>query len=94
MSRFEGVQDNEAGPLTRLLFWFTKRALGPKYLDIHSAVGRKAQVTEEQLRDITQFEAHFDEREKTVPRLATALTLTPADVSDNETGGGLSPQAN
>jgi len=28
MSRFEGVQDNEAGLLTRLLFWFAKRALG------------------------------------------------------------------
>ena len=28
MSRSEGVQDNEAGLLTRLLFWFAKRALG------------------------------------------------------------------
>lgn len=28
MSRFEGVQDNEAGLLTRLLFWLAKRALG------------------------------------------------------------------
>ena len=28
MSRFEGVQDNQAGLLTRLLFWFAKRALG------------------------------------------------------------------
>ena len=28
MSRFEGVQDNEAGLLTGLLFWFAKRALG------------------------------------------------------------------
>jgi 4-carboxymuconolactone decarboxylase len=36
------------------------------------------------LHDITQFESspHFDEREKTVLRLATALTLTPANVSD------------
>ena len=36
------------------------------------------------MRDITQFESspHFDEREKTVLRLATALTLTPANVSD------------
>ena len=36
------------------------------------------------MRDITQFESspHFDEREKSVLRLATALTLTPANVSD------------
>lgn len=36
------------------------------------------------MRDITQFESspHFDEREKTVLRLAAALTSTPADVSD------------
>jgi len=36
------------------------------------------------LHDIAQFESspHFDEREKTVLRLATALTLTPANVSD------------
>ena len=36
------------------------------------------------MHDITQFESspHFDEREKTVLRLAAALTLTPANVSD------------
>ena len=36
------------------------------------------------MQDITKFESspHFDEREKTVLRLATALTLTPASVSD------------
>lgn len=36
------------------------------------------------MHDITKFESspHFDEREKTVLRLATALTLTPASVSD------------
>jgi len=28
MSRSQGVQDNQAGLLTRLLFWFAKRALG------------------------------------------------------------------
>lgn len=28
MSRSQGVQDNEAGLLTRILFWFAKRHLG------------------------------------------------------------------
>jgi 4-carboxymuconolactone decarboxylase len=47
-------------------------------------VGRKQGITEQQLHDLTQFESspHFDDREKTVLRLATALTRTPADVSD------------
>jgi len=37
------------------------------------------------LHDITRFEwsPHFDESEKTVLRLATALTITPAGVSDD-----------
>jgi 4-carboxymuconolactone decarboxylase len=47
-------------------------------------VGRKEGITEQQLHDLAQFEAsaHFDEREKIVLRLATALTRTPANVSD------------
>lgn len=47
-------------------------------------MGRKAGVTEEQLHDLTQFESspHFDAREKLVLRLASTLTRTPADVSD------------
>ncbi|HYA61717.1 MAG TPA: hypothetical protein VED66_00855 [Candidatus Sulfotelmatobacter sp.] len=47
-------------------------------------MGRKQGVTEQQLHDIAQFESspHFDDGEKTVLRLATALTRTPADVSD------------
>ncbi len=47
-------------------------------------MGRKEGITEQQLQDITQFESspHFDEKEMTVLRLATALTRTPANVSD------------
>ncbi len=47
-------------------------------------MGRKAGLTEEQLHDLAQFEssAHFDRRQKLVLRLATALTRTPAEVSD------------
>jgi alkylhydroperoxidase family enzyme len=41
-------------------------------------------MTEEQLRDLTQFESspHFSNREKLVLRLVTSLTSTPADVPD------------
>jgi hypothetical protein len=28
MSRSQGVQDNQIGPITRILFWFAKRHLG------------------------------------------------------------------
>ena len=47
-------------------------------------MGRKAGVTEEQLRDLAQFEssAHFNEREKLVLRLTVALTRVPTNVSD------------
>jgi len=47
-------------------------------------VGRKEGITEPQLHNLTRFESspHFDDREKTVLRLATALTRTPAHVSD------------
>ena len=48
-------------------------------------MGRKAGVTEEQLRDLRQFETsvHFNEDEKLVLRLAKALTRTPSNVSDD-----------
>jgi alkylhydroperoxidase family enzyme len=48
-------------------------------------VGRKDEnLTEEQLRDMAQFESssHFTETEKNVLRLAVALSRTPANVSD------------
>jgi len=47
-------------------------------------VGRKSGITEEQLQDVAQFESspHFDDREKTVLRLAVAMSRTPATVSD------------
>jgi alkylhydroperoxidase family enzyme len=47
-------------------------------------VGRKAGITEEQLRDLSRFEesAAFTEPEKLVLRLAAAMTRTPASVDD------------
>jgi alkylhydroperoxidase family enzyme len=53
-------------------------------VDLHSAVGRKAGVTEEQLRDMANFEnsAAFGEREKLVLRMAAAMTRTPATIDD------------
>jgi alkylhydroperoxidase family enzyme len=47
-------------------------------------VGRKTGLTEQQLHDLTQFESspYFDEQEKTVLRLATALTYIPTNVPD------------
>lgn len=47
-------------------------------------MGRKSGITEQQLHDLAQFEssAHFDEQQKTVLRLATALTHIPTNVSD------------
>lgn len=46
-------------------------------------MGRKAGVTEEQLRDLAEFEnsGYFDETEKVVLRLTAALTATPSNVS-------------
>lgn len=53
-------------------------------MDINSAVGRNAGITDEQLEDLAVFEAspHFDHREKVVLRYAEGMTRTPADVSD------------
>lgn len=51
---------------------------------IHSAVSRKAGITEEQLVDLSRFEssAHFNDEEKLVLRLVLSLTRTPSDVCD------------
>lgn len=53
-------------------------------MDINSAVGRNAGISDEQLEDLTNFETspHFDQREKAVLRYAEGMTRTPADVSD------------
>lgn len=42
-------------------------------------------ITEEQLRDLAQFDAspYFNEEEKMVLRLAVELTRTPSEVSDD-----------
>jgi len=47
-------------------------------------VSRKFGITEDQLLDLARFESstHFNERERLVLRLATELTRTPANVSD------------
>jgi alkylhydroperoxidase family enzyme len=48
-------------------------------------VGRKAGVSEEQLRELARFEASpaFNATEKLVLGLTVALTRTPANVSDD-----------
>jgi alkylhydroperoxidase family enzyme len=42
-------------------------------------------ITEEQLRDLSRFDAsaHFNEEEKLVLRLAVELTRTPSEISDD-----------
>jgi alkylhydroperoxidase family enzyme len=53
-------------------------------VDINSAGGREAGITDVQLEDLASFEtsANFDDREKAVLRYAEGMTRTPADVSD------------
>jgi alkylhydroperoxidase family enzyme len=53
-------------------------------VDINSAGGRDAGITDAQLEDLASFDAstHFDRREKAVLRYAEGMTRTPADVSD------------
>jgi alkylhydroperoxidase family enzyme len=53
-------------------------------VDINSAVGRDAGITDEQLGELAGFETspHFDRREKAVLRYAEGMTRTPAEVSD------------
>ena len=52
-------------------------------MDINSAVGRDAGITDQQLEDLARFEKspNFDRREKAVLRYAEGMTRTPADVS-------------
>lgn len=47
-------------------------------------MGRKAGVTEDQLRELHQFEtsAHFNDREQLVLRLAEAMSRTPANIPE------------
>jgi alkylhydroperoxidase family enzyme len=54
-------------------------------MDINSAVGRKAGVTEEQLLDLNNYQtsAAFDARERVALELADELVKTPANVSDD-----------
>lgn len=53
-------------------------------MDINSAVGRNAGVTDAQLEDLATFEPspHFDRQEKAALRYAEGMTRTPAEVSD------------
>jgi len=53
-------------------------------MDIGSAVGRAAGVTEEQLRELPRYEhsAAFSALEKAVIAYAEAMTRTPVDVPD------------
>lgn len=48
-------------------------------------MGRKAGVTEEQMRELHNFEvsSHFDERERLVLRLAVVMTKNPADIPEH-----------
>jgi AhpD family alkylhydroperoxidase len=57
----------------------------PFWIDLHSAVGRRAGITEAQLHDISRFEesAAFTAPEKLVLRLAAAMTRTPAHIDDD-----------
>ena len=53
-------------------------------MDINSAGGRAAGITDAQLEDLARFEdsPHFDRLEKALLRYAEGMTRTPADVSD------------
>jgi alkylhydroperoxidase family enzyme len=53
-------------------------------VDINSAGGREAGISDAQLEDLAGFEksSQFDRREKAVLRYAEGMTRTPADVSD------------
>jgi alkylhydroperoxidase family enzyme len=53
-------------------------------VDINSAVGRDAGISDEKLEDIAVFETsqRFDPRDKTVLRYAEGMTRTPPGVSD------------
>jgi alkylhydroperoxidase family enzyme len=53
-------------------------------VDINSAGGRDAGITDEQLEELANFETstRFDRREKAVLRYAEGISRTPAHVSD------------
>ncbi len=53
-------------------------------MDINSAGGREAGITDAQLADLASFQTstNFDRREKAVLRFAEGTTRTPADVSE------------
>ncbi|HXG18987.1 MAG TPA: hypothetical protein VNN62_07935 [Methylomirabilota bacterium] len=53
-------------------------------MDINSAVGRDAGITDEQLEDLASFatSTQFTDLEKAVLRYAEGMTHTPAAVSD------------
>jgi alkylhydroperoxidase family enzyme len=53
-------------------------------VDINSAVGRDAGISDEQLEEIAVFQAsrRFDDRDKVVLSYAEGMSRTPADVSD------------
>ncbi len=54
-------------------------------MDIGSAVGRTLGITEEQLRDLADFEAsaHFSDKAKLTLRYTVAMTTTPVEVPDD-----------
>ena len=53
-------------------------------MDINSAGGRAAGISDAQLEDLARFDSspHFDDRERAVLRYAEGMTRTPADISD------------
>src|SRR3954463_15986683 len=54
-------------------------------MDINSAVGRKAGLTEEQLLDLNNYQSSpaFDARERVALELADELVKSPTNVSDD-----------
>lgn len=81
LDRAEAVDDR----LTELAVLKAAAVIGCEFcLDIGSALGRELGVTEAQLRAIHDFEDSdaFSPVEKLVLRYATAMTETPAEVSD------------
>jgi alkylhydroperoxidase family enzyme len=53
-------------------------------MDINSAVGRDAGISDQRLKEIGVFDTspHFDRREKSVLHYAEGMSRTPAEVSD------------
>jgi alkylhydroperoxidase family enzyme len=53
-------------------------------VDINSAVGRDAGITDDQLEALAAFDSspHFDRHQKAVLRYAEGMTRTPPEVSD------------